>query len=183
MKNQLFAMILLLIGTILTACQEEIRRPDIMLIPQPASLNNLEGVFQISSGTKILINSDSKEMHRVTADLSQHLEEMYEIKCKVSFSGAAEKKSIFIKLNTGLSISRESYNLVVTPKGILLESPSPNGLFYGIQTLVQMMPPVKQSLSEVVVPSAEIKDSPRFTWRGLHLDVGRHFMPKEFILK
>ncbi len=183
MKNQLFAMILLLIGTILTACQEEIRRPDIMLIPQPASLNNLEGVFQISSGTKILINSDSKEMHRVTADLSRHLEGMYEIKCKVSFSGAAEKKSIFIKLNTGLSISRESYNLVVTPKGILLESPSPNGLFYGIQTLVQMMPPVKQSLSEVVVPSAEIKDSPRFTWRGLHLDVGRHFMPKEFILK
>jgi hypothetical protein len=80
MKNQLFAMILLLIGTILTACQEEIRRPDIMLIPQPASLNNLEGVFQISSGTKILINSDSKEMHRVTADLSRHLEGMYEIK-------------------------------------------------------------------------------------------------------
>jgi hexosaminidase len=183
MKNHLFAMILLLIGTLLTACQEEIRRPDILVIPQPASLNNLEGVFQIGSGTKILINSDSKEMNRVTADLSQHLEGMYEIKCKVSFSGAAEKKSIFIKLNTGLSISRESYNLVVTPKGILLESPSPNGLFYGIQTLVQMMPPVKQSLSEVVVPSVEIKDTPRFTWRGLHLDVGRHFMPKEFILK
>jgi len=183
MEKYLYPMLLLLLSLVVHSCQEEIRRPDVQVIPQPASMNNMEGVFQISSGTKILINSDSKEMHRVTSDLSRHLEGLYDIRCKVSFSGAAEKKAIFIKLNTGLSISKEAYNLVVSPKGILLESPSANGLFYGIQTLVQLMPPLKQDLSEVVVPSVEIRDSPRFAWRGLHLDVGRHFMPKEFILK
>lgn len=183
MRKISYPMLLLFGGILFLSCQEEIRRPDVHVVPLPASMNNMEGVFQISSGTKILINSDSKEMHRVTSDLSRHLEGLYDIQCKVSFSGAAEKKAIFIKLNTGLPISKEAYNLVVSPKGILLESPSPNGLFYGIQTLVQLMPPIKQELSEVVVPSVEIRDSPRFSWRGLHLDVGRHFMPKEFILK
>jgi len=183
MKNRFITAMVLLIGSIFIACQEEIRRPEVQVIPLPASLNNMEGVFQIGSGTKILINSDNKEMHRVTAVLTRHLEGLYGIACKVSFSGTADKKAIFVKLNTGLSIPKEAYNLVVTPKGILLESPTPNGLFYGIQTLVQLMPPIQQNLSEVVVPAVEIKDSPRFVWRGLHLDVGRHFMPKEFILK
>jgi hexosaminidase len=149
----------------------------------PASLTNMEGTFSIGSQTKILINSENKEMQKVTSYLINHLEDFYQIKSKVTFSGAPEKKTIFIKLNTGLSISKEAYNLTVSSKGIMLESPSPSGLFYGIQTLLQLMPPIKQKLSAVVVPAVEIKDSPRFAWRGLHLDVGRHFMPKEFILK
>jgi hexosaminidase len=149
----------------------------------PASLTNMEGTFSIGSQTKILINSENKEMQKVTSYLTSHLEDFYQIESKVTFSGASEKKTIFIKLNTGLSISKEAYNLVVSSKGIMLESPSPNGLFYGIQTLLQLMPPIKQKLSEVVVPAIEIRDTPRFAWRGLHLDVGRHFMPKEFILK
>jgi len=165
------------------SCQAEIRRPDVQIIPMPASLTNMEGTFSIGSKTKILINSESKEMQKVTSDLTRHLEDFYQIKNKVTFSGAPEKKTIFIKLNTGLSISKEAYNLVVSSKGIILESPSPNGLFYGIQTLLQLMPPIKQKLPEVVVPAVEIRDTPRFAWRGLHLDVGRHFMPKEFILK
>jgi hexosaminidase len=143
----------------------------------------MEGTFSISSQTKILINSESPEMHKVTSNLSQQLENLYGLKNKLFFSGAPEKKSIFIKLNTGLSISKEAYNLTVSPKGILLEAPSVSGLFYGIQSLKQLMPPIKQNLSEVVIPAVEIKDTPRFPWRGLHLDVGRHFMPKDFILK
>jgi hexosaminidase len=143
----------------------------------------MEGTFTISSQTKVLINSESPEMQRVTAVLCKHLENAFELKSKISFSGAPEKKSIFIKLNTGLPIAREAYNLTVSSKGVLLEAPSPSGLFYGVQTLIQLMPPLKQNLSEVVIPAVVIKDTPRFTWRGLHLDVGRHFMPKDFILK
>jgi hexosaminidase len=143
----------------------------------------MEGTFAITSQTRILINSESPEMKKVTSSLCQRLENLYEIKNKISFSGAPEKKSIFIKLNTGLSIAKEAYNLTVSPKGIMLEATSASGLFYGIQTLLQLMPPLKQKLSEVVLPSVEIKDTPRFSWRGLHLDAGRHFMPREFIMK
>ena len=167
----------------LCSCQAEVIRPEVQIIPQPASLVNMEGTFSIGSQTKILINSESAEMHKVTGVLTQRLEDFFGISNKIIFSGAPEKKSIFLKLNTGMSGSKESYHLLVSPKGIILESPSPNGLFYGIQSLLQLMPPLKKKLSEVVIPSLEIKDTPRFAWRGLHLDVGRHFMPKEFVKK
>jgi hexosaminidase len=183
MKHYLRNLFIMALSAAICSCQTEIKRPEVQIIPQPASLTNMEGTFQISSKTDILINSESPEMHKVTSWLCQNLENLYSIKNKIIFSGAPEKKSIFIKLNTGLSISKEAYNLTVSPKGIILESPSPSGLFYGVQTLLQLMPPIKQKLSEVVVPAVEIKDAPRFAWRGLHLDVGRHFMPKEFILK
>jgi hexosaminidase len=73
--------------------------------------------------------------------------------------------------------------LTVTPDGVVVEAASPNGLFYGVQTLIQLMPPSPKQLGELILPAVEIKDSPRFVWRGLQLDVSRHFMPKEFILK
>ena len=183
MKKYLNYLIILFLSSAFWSCQAEVRRPEVQIIPLPSSMTNMEGTFAISSGTKILINSDSPEMHKVTANLCRYLENFYEIKNKITFSGATEKNSIFIKLNTRLSISKEAYNLTVSPKGIMLEAPSPNGLFYGIQTMLQLMPPIKQKLSEVVLPAVEIKDTPRFAWRGLHLDVGRHFMPKEFVLK
>ncbi len=183
MKQYLSNLLVMVLTIGVWSCQAEVKRPEVQIIPQPASLTNMEGTFRINSRTKILINSESPDMHKVTSALCRNLENLYEIKNKIVFSGTSEKKSIFIKLNTGLSIPKEAYNLTVSPKGILLEASSPNGLFYGVQSLLQLMPPIKQKLSDVVVPAVEIKDTPRFAWRGLHLDVGRHFMPKEFILK
>lgn len=165
------------------SCQKEVRRPEVMIIPQPSTLVNKEGTFAIGSQTKVLINSDNPEMHKVTNYLCSRLESFYGIKSRVSFSGAPEKRSVFIRMNTGLSLSREAYHLSVSPKGIILEASSASGLFYGVQTLLQLMPPLKEKLSEVIIPAVEINDTPRFTWRGLHLDAGRHFMPKDFVLK
>jgi len=183
MKKYFWYLLTISLLQVFISCQAEVKRPEVQIIPQPSSLTNMEGTFSISSKTKVLINSESPEMHKVTSALCRQLESLYGIKNEIVFSGAPEKKSLFIKLNTGLSISKEAYNLTVSPKGILLESPSANGLFYGIQSLLQLMPPIRQKLSEVVVPAVEIKDTPRFAWRGLHLDVGRHFMPKEFVMK
>lgn len=183
MKNYLKNLLIVYLLVFFCSCQAEVKRPEVQIIPQPATMTNMAGTFSISSQTRILINSESPEMRKVTSCLSSRLENFYQIKSKVTFSGAAEKKSIFIKLNTGLAIPKEAYNLSVTPKGIILQASSSSGLFYGIQSLLQMMPPIQQKLQEVIVPCVEIKDAPRFAWRGLHLDVGRHFMPKEFILK
>ena len=183
MKKYFSLAIVSLLSIGLWSCHAEIRRPDVQIIPQPSSLVNMEGTFSFSSHTRILINSESPDMHKVTTYLNSRLESLYGMTNVISFSGSAEKKTIFLKINTGLSIPKEAYNLTVSPKGVLLEASSPSGLFYGVQTLLQLMPPIKQKLSEVVIPDVVIKDAPRFAWRGLHLDVGRHFMPKEFILK
>jgi hexosaminidase len=159
-------------------------RPEAKIVPQPAVLTNLKGTFILNQGTKILINNEREEMKNIVSFLSLHLKTFYGIENKkVSFSATASKKSIFIKLDHSINTGKEGYHLKVTSNGIVLEAAAPNGLFYGIQTIIQLMPASRQQVSEVVLPSVEINDFPRFAWRGLHLDVGRHFMPEEFVLK
>lgn len=168
----------------LLSCTEPPVRPDVKIIPQPEMVTNLSGTFTLNSATKILINNESEEMRTIASNLSQHLNVFYGIESKeVSYSEIARKNSVFIKLIPNLNTGKEAYHLTVDSKGITLEASAPNGLFYGVQTIIQLMPAEKQQVSEVVLPSVEISDAPRFAWRGLHLDVGRHFMPKEFVLK
>ncbi|MBK92190.1 MAG: beta-N-acetylglucosaminidase [Gemmatimonadetes bacterium] len=78
----------------------------------------------------------------------------------------------------------ESYRLSVTTEGITLNASDHAGLFYGLQTLSQLMPPDAVTTADVSsfgLPVLEIDDAPRFTYRGVHLDVARHFFPPEFI--
>ena len=129
--------------------------------PQPAVLVNLEGTFTLNSETKIFLNNESSETKNIVSFLTRHLEIFYGIKNNaVAYSSSAKRKSVFIKLNPTLNIGKEGYHLIVTRKEIILEAAAPNGLFYGIQTIIQLMPAAKQQVSEVVLPSVEIKDSP-----------------------
>ncbi len=83
--------------------------------------------------------------------------------------------------------NEEGYRLVSNEKGITISASTTNGIFYGVQTLLQMLPPdiYSQEVKDFStnIPSAEINDEPRFKWRGVHLDVGRYFYPKENIKK
>ncbi len=82
-------------------------------------------------------------------------------------------------------MSEEGYFLTVSPDHILIKANRPAGLFYGIQTLLQLMPTeifgAKLFPGGFKIPCVEIKDFPRFAWRGMHLDVSRHFFPPAFI--
>lgn len=77
----------------------------------------------------------------------------------------------------------ESYRLVVTRDGIDLAAADHAGLLYGLQTLSQLMPPDSETggTAPLILPATEIEDAPRFAYRGMHLDVARHFFPPEFI--
>ncbi len=74
----------------------------------------------------------------------------------------------------------ESYSLAVDKGAVTITSPSSAGLFWGVQTLLQLLPPSKTNLP-IEVPAVAIEDEPRFAWRGMHLDVSRHFFPASFI--
>lgn len=165
------------------SCKAGTPRPEVKLIPQPALVINLEGTFAFTPETKIQVNKGDEQFMKVASFLINHIDKFYGIKSTVSQADSPEKKSVFLKLDENSGLGKEAYNLTVNPKGVTIVASAPNGLFYGIQTLVQLMPPSQKKLSEIVLPAVEIKDSPRFAWRGLHLDVGRHFMPKEFVLK
>ncbi len=75
----------------------------------------------------------------------------------------------------------EGYELVVSVGGITLRAADPAGLFYGVQSLLQLFP--AEATSPIRIPCLEVRDSPRFGWRGLHLDVARHFFPVPFVKK
>ena len=105
---------------------------------------------------------------------------------KVDVPGAAEswlqdQVEVAVVTDNGRFPSEESYSLKVTPQGVLLEAGHTRGVFYGKQTLRQLM---KVSAGgQVRIPSVTITDSPRYSYRGLMLDVSRHFFPKEFVRK
>ena len=180
-----FRRLLYTIGivSILFSCKEPLPRPVIRIIPLPSEVTDQEGLFSLTSSTKIGISNDNEQMRQIASFLTRHTEKYYGITNSVTTSEKADKGLIFLKLDENLKLGKEDYLLTVASDGVTIEAAAPNGLFYGVQTLIQLMPSTPKQDAAIILPGVEIKDSPRFSWRGLHLDVSRHFMPKEFILK
>lgn len=86
--------------------------------------------------------------------------------------------SLLISEKNPLLVLPESYILSVTPEHILIKASSGAGLFYGIQTLLQLSQP---SGTDYSITSVDVQDTPRFAYRGMMLDVSRHFLSKEFV--
>lgn len=157
---------------------------ELNIVPKPLSVTMGKGSFKISAKTKIFFSSDNQEFYNISSALEKHLNEFYSIgELQKKVSAQPKKGVIFFNLNKDAGLKEEAYILTVSRKGITIEASTFKGLFYGVQSLVQMMPVSEKSKKSVKVDCAKIEDSPRFAWRGLHLDVCRHFMPKEFVLK
>ena len=90
------------------------------------------------------------------------------------------RADVTVRIRPGPDSLRESYHLRVTPRGVLLEARSGAGVFYGLQTLRQLAASPGNGPGRGI-PAVDIWDRPRFRWRGLHLDVGRHFFAVEFV--
>jgi len=168
---------------LLFSCKEPPPRPVVRIIPLPAEVTDQKGLFRLSSSTNITISSGIEPMRKIAALLAGHTEKYHGIVNSIEESKNGENGSIFLKLDENLKLGKEDYHLTVSSKGVVIEAAYPAGLFYGAQTLIQLMPPTPKQTAEIILPGVEINDHPRFSWRGLHLDVSRHFMPKEFIMK
>jgi hexosaminidase len=95
---------------------------------------------------------------------------------------------IHVSVNEALETSNEGYELNVTSEGVTIEGKTPRAVFYGLQTMMQLLPAEIESSQLVTdvpwfMPCVQIKDEPRFPWRGMHLDVCRHFYSVDFIKK
>ena len=175
---------MLVILAALSGCStKQYTRPEVKIVPEPVKVVNTDGVFVLNKKTPILVNEDNSELKQIAGFLTAHLSDFYGVNASVSVADSPQKRAIFIGLDKSLNLGKEAYNLSVTPKQIVLKASAPNGLFYGVQTLIQLLPPSREQVSELVFPAVEIEDAPRFGWRGMHLDVGRHFMPVEFVKK
>lgn len=158
---------------------------DIALIPQPRSLTAGAGMFEITPQTRISANPAATETAQHFADWLRKATG-YPLRVEAATDTSAANT---ITLILGESVAEaEGYQLTVTPDNIRIEAATAAGLFYGTQTLRQLLPVEIESDSPAsgiqwTIPAVTIEDSPRFRWRGMHLDVGRHLYPVAFIKK
>ena len=155
----------------------------IAIIPKPQYMEVNEGQFKLNADT-IIITSES-----AVADLVvSYLQPATGFDLKNEPESDAETNIIVLELSDEASNNPEGYQLIVTPDAITITAPQASGLFYGVQTLRQLLPApiMAQDPAENIewaIPALLITDEPKFVWRGLHLDVGRHMFPVEFIKK
>lgn len=156
----------------------------ISIIPQPISIEQVEGVFELNKKTKIVYPENT-----MIQDITSYFKEY--IKTAAGFeldngSDEENKNQIIFKFTDDQEIGVEGYFLTVSEEQVIIVANSSNGLFYGVQTLLQLLPPQiygQQIIENVkwIIPCCTIKDEPRFSWRGMHLDVSRHFFSVEFV--
>lgn len=145
------------------------------VIPIPLQMEQGSGTFQFSGETLLYTNLKGKEKKMMMDYL-----ETLPIHFKSSKKQAKENVvSLLITKDNSQLPSPESYTLEVTPRKITVQATSGAGLFYGVQTLLQMAQPAMGDTWSV--QATTIQDSPRFEYRGLMLDVSRHFRSKEFV--
>ena len=147
------------------------------VIPVPLKMEQGTGSFLLSEKTKLYTNLQGGE-----AELWENYLKALPVQLKEArMKDRKQMLFLLITPKTPQLPSPESYTLSVTPQRIEIRATSGAGLFYGMQTLLQLMQPA--STGGYSVPSVEIEDTPRFAYRGLMLDVSRHFSTKEFIKK
>ena len=148
------------------------------LIPFPAKVEINNGFFQFGKETKISLESETKESELAINYLSEHLKKNYNFDL-IRTKGSSQ---VQYKIDRDRKdLGEEGYYLEVSSTEISLSAANPIGLFYGSVTLLQLLDEGERLGRSGSVPTVNISDSPRFSWRGMHLDVGRHFFTVDFV--
>jgi len=156
------------------------QNPAIQLIPQPVEIQQSDGSFLLTKTATI--GFDSEQSGKIAEMLSKKLNLSTGFSIKAQQGNAGTIQFNLNKVPVAL-IGKEGYTLVSTANGVVITANAPAGLFYGMETLLQLLPKEIESKTAVnvpwTIPSVKITDYPRFGWRGIMLDVSRNFFTKE----
>ena len=162
--------------------------PAISVIPKPLSLKKESGAFLISKSTAVIVDAGVPDLKRIADDLALRIRTVtgYTVPVVNRAGSRSGPDAILLAIVGESRLGEEGYRVSVTRKSVTIEGAKPAGLFYGVQTLLQLLPPdiEKKELAAGVswsIPCVRIEDRPRFSWRGMHLDVGRHFFSKDSV--
>jgi hexosaminidase len=161
-------------------------RATISVVPRPSSVTPTAGSFSLTSSTAISCSDSLPGQELVVGLLAGRLGGLTGFEQRSTSSVGKGKSVILLSAANDPAIGDEGYSLSVTRSRLQIKANSSAGLFYGAQTLLQLLPPEvfkprSKALRSLSIPCVAIKDSPRFKWRGMHLDVSRHFLPAPFI--
>lgn len=173
--NRYLALVALIISLI--SCQSEDNPNRYELIPYPNDMEQMSGRFSFDDDTQIFISPEcGDEVNEILARFAEQFGKTAGKDLKIAEKGG--KNMMIVKIDT--TMSQEAYRLNISKKKIEITAATPNGVRYALQTVKQLLPVAiyGESLSadeNWSVPCATINDAPRFGYRGMHLDVARHF--------
>ena len=150
---------------------------EVSIIPQPTSVTKKEGSFSISAKTTLQIKNAGQQ--KAANFLNKYLQEFYGFQLKVTVGNGA--KNAISLVNTNSNAPKGTYTLESSSNGVVINGANEEGVFYGVQSLIQLLP-IQKSAS-LNIPAVSIQDQPRFVYRGMHLDEGRHFFGMDFVKK
>ena len=175
MKKTFLAAITVCCG--LLSCNSNSYTADYRVVPLPREISSIEGESFILNSKTVITHDGSDQMKRNAELLASYIKESTSLELQITENSTSENA---IKLAIADYIGNdEGYNLGIDNGGITVKGRTPAGVFYGIQTLRKSLPVCKASSIEM--PAVQINDYPRFSYRGAHLDVSRHFFTTDSI--
>jgi hexosaminidase len=156
------------------------------IIPLPKEMKTGEGTFPLFEIAGIRYDQELESVARLfAADLKERTKR--DVQVVEEQRGTMLDREIRLDTDTSLPLKAGGYKLEVTPKGVTVIGKDAAGAWYGTRSIIQMLPPkginAWVSSKDIYLSAVSITDEPRFAWRGMHLDVGRHFFPVEDIKK
>jgi len=178
MKNLLVIVLSVFLGFNLNA--------QIKIIPMPTSLVEKEGFYVFGKSVSTHIIGNNTATYHSLLRFTNLLKEKKVIQSTYNNDKISSEGIVFQSDETLSNLGAEGYKISVSPKRILIAAYKKAGFFYAMQTLRQLFPPEFESEKGLKkpgmkIPCVEITDNPRFQWRGMLLDCGRHFMDKAFV--
>jgi hexosaminidase len=153
----------------------------VSIIPKPVDLTLTSGNFTLDGNTGIKYNSASKELQVAAGFFVAYIKNISGYNLAINGKTA---KSVLLEIKPNSVLGEEGYQLNITPSSVTISANKKAGIVYGMQTIFQMLPAIRTNAA-MVIPCMQVTDYPRFKWRGMMLDVSRHFysadMVKEFL--
>ncbi len=161
--------------------------PEISVIPKPLQLERTTGSLPLASIRRIVVPAGDTDAAETAGYLADRLKTAFGLDLAASTASPDETGPVILfRRSARADLGPEGYELSITPSGLDLGAAGRGGYFYGIQTILQLLPAeafgrAGASAGPAVLPCVKIVDKPRLPWRGLLLDCSRHFFPKDFI--
>ena len=176
LKDNFIALVILCVCAV--GCAEKATAELNAIVPHPASVEVLDnGAFLLDGSAAVVYNGESAE--NSAAFLQNYLKKHYGVELR-----KRGLRKVELKIEEDTAAVEGAYLLEVTPRKVTVTGMNEPGLFYGVQTLLQLLPVNVQAdgtVGKLAIPSVRIEDAPAFEYRGMHLDVARHIMPVEFV--
>jgi hexosaminidase len=163
------------------------RGPEISIIPKPLQLERTAGSFALFSSRRIVVPEGDTDAVETARYLADRLKAAFGLDLAVSAAPPFEAGPVILfRRSARTDLGPEGYELSVTPSGLDLGAAGRGGYFYGVQTILQLLPAeafgqAGAAAGPAVAPCVRVVDKPRLPWRGMLLDCSRHFFPKDFI--